>query len=411
MGRDKKILIVSLAGPPKSGPESLQTGKILKYLDKDRHQITYVTERILEGKAGGWNASNPDLLRMLDGINPIYRLPALSHPYARFAINKLAGSFAHKPDPYFFFHWQWKRIIHKIKSRPDIIYSRSTPFSSAVAALKLKRHFGCKWVMHLSDPWTLSPLYDIPRSYRAWHEQMEQACFDHADVITFTSEKTIALYEKKYPQHTGKLKYFPNVYDDEHISKDLKPPGDKLTWVYTGNMYGDRTPEALFKALELLKTKSPSALTKNRFVFAGHMDEPIRRMFESYSLENVDYVGPKPYDEARNLQMEANILIAIDSPAAGDKAVFFPSKLLDYFVARRPVLAITGAESTTKDVLDPAKNFIATHDNIPEIAGYIEKATLALENQDYELFEMTEPDPFYSAGHTAKRLQNLFDSL
>lgn len=404
-------MIVSLAGPPKSGPESLQTGKILKYLDTNRHHFTYITENVLEGKAGGWNVSNPALLEMLKNIQEIHRLPALSDPYLRFAIGKLAKGLTYKPDPYFFFHWQWKKMARKTGCTPDIIYSRSTPFSSAVAARKLKAHFGCRWVMHLSDPWTLSPLYNIPDAYRDWHLQEEENCFREADIITFTSEKTIGLYAGKYPSIAEKFRYFPNVYDDEHIADGQSVPADKVTWVYTGNMYGDRTPEALFRAMATLQCEEPSVLEKHRFVFAGHMDEPIRDMFHKYDLPCVEYVGPLPFEEARRLQLSANILIAIDSPAAGDHAVFFPSKLLDYFVARKPVLAITGSDSTTRDVLDPDRNFVVTHDEISEIIKYIKQATQALEDEHYGLFQMPEPNPFYSASQTATRLQDLFDKL
>src|SRR5690606_19230405 len=94
-----------------------------------------------------------------------------------------------KPDTDFLFHWEGKIILKKISSKPNIIYSRSTPFSSAILGIKLKQKLSVPWVMHLSDPWSDSPYGNYKNTYNI---KAERQCFESADLISFTTAETLS---------------------------------------------------------------------------------------------------------------------------------------------------------------------------------------------------------------------------
>ncbi|MDZ7647523.1 MAG: glycosyltransferase [Cytophagales bacterium] len=194
------------------------------------------------------------------------------------------------PDSKMSFHWQWKRVVQRLKYKPDIIYSRSNPMSSAFMARKLKRHYKCPWIMHLSDPWALSPLHEFSEKEHIRYLATEQSIIAEADLITFTTEQTKALYQLQYPKEASKFQVFPNVYDPQEITSHSKPMDKKLRIVYTGGLGGKRSVFFLEEILTLLRRSLPTYHEKIEFIFAGDVDRKNKQFF-GRGLEGVKHVG------------------------------------------------------------------------------------------------------------------------
>jgi hypothetical protein len=109
--------------------------------------------------------------------------------------------------------------------------------------------------MHLSDPWALSPLHEFSEKDRIHYLATEQSIIAEADVITFTTEQTKALYQLQYPKEANKFHVFPNVYDPQEITSHPKPMDKKLRIVYTGGLGGKRSVFFLEEVLNLLRRK------------------------------------------------------------------------------------------------------------------------------------------------------------
>ena len=346
------VLFVSIAFPPKFDSEGLQVAKYFKYFSPSCEglmSIDVVTSSI------------PTLFMPYDAsleINPSsYRqkidIPIFENKYVNFISRKI---FPHKldaPDSKLSFHWQWKKVVKQLKNKPSVIYSRSFPASSAVMAMKLKKYYRIPWILHLSDPWVDSPVNIMKGKVKAVNEAFEQECFTLADKISLTSLETINFYKNKYPAFKDKFCYYPNVYDPEDIPQQktyLIQKERKLKFVYTGGMAGTRSPEPFLKAFSTLPQHIQNEI---EVVFSGWADRANAGYFKEYAVPCVRYNGHlDTYKEAIALQNSADVLLLIDFPISEqDKRMYFLSKILDYMITGKYVLATTGKGSTCERII------------------------------------------------------------
>lgn len=406
----KNILFISIAFPPKSDPECIQTAKYFKYLAKnDSFSISVITSRI----PTLFMPVDPQLSKYIAGFTgEIIKIPIYENKYFTFLVRRLGFGLLDKPDSKFTFYWQWKKALNQLSVKPDIIYSRSFPLSSALMALKIKKKINKPWIMHLSDPWADSPLHQYSSELFEWHNKMESVCMLNADIISLTSEKALVFYQEKYSSLKHKFKILPNLYDEDDVDTTEWQFGDKLKIVYTGGLISDRSPEALFAAIDLLLAKDPLCFSKVEFVFAGQMDRKNKRVFEKNVYPFVKHVGAISYSSALELQKTASMLLLIDNPIVNPKyAMFFPSKLLDYMTAKKRILAITSPKSSTFNVLQNSMADCIAHADIRSISNSIMDAIHAFEDKNYSYFKSEDLDKNYSAAYNAKKLEKIINSL
>jgi hypothetical protein len=323
------------------------------------------------------------------------------------------------PDTKQSFHLQFRRVIKKIKTRPDIIYSRSYPLSSAIMAYKLKQQLNVPWIMHLSDPWADTPLHNWSKKYNKKQHDWEFRCMEAADKVCLTSQGTINFYKKKYPQFESKFLFFPNVYElnSNPVKEELKGvhpeiKAGKLNIVFTGAMAADRSPSFFLEPLRQLIEADASAAEYLNIIFAGEADFRNRTVFERYKIPCVHYLGKVSYTEAKHLQQGAQLLLVIDNPIENPElAMFFPSKLLDYMVAKKRVLAITTKGSASEDVMKDLKGEVYGHNQVEEIKQSIQNAITVFRGGDLAYFESPDPPLKYEAKYNAERLGSLIKEM
>lgn len=375
------ILLISIAFPPKKDPECIQTAKYFKYLVKEKSfNIT-----VLTSKSPTLNMSEDKSLAKYDvGYSQKIEIPIWENRYLN-KINSIIGNpLNFLPDTKWAFH---KKIDHKfnlIKNKPDFIYSRSFPISSSLAGYKAKKYFKAPWLMHLSDPWYLSPLHTYHGKERDYHKRQEIKLLNYADFISFTSYETIALYKKQYPKLKDKFLYFPNVYDKDDYSKTSVSFADKVKIVYTGGMVGSRSPQAIIDALKLINEEIKQNL---EIIFIGETDRENRRIFNNCNEKCVSYIGAVPFDVAMQYQKESNILLLIDNNIEDfEKAIYFPSKLLDYMMARRKIMAITTLNGATHNALKRIGGVAFDHRDTKSISNFLVEAVAKFNYKDYDYF-------------------------
>ena len=402
----KSVLFVSIAFPPKSDAEGLQVAKYLKYLRKvsgNDWAIDAVTSALPTLNM----PFDADLLPAAAGVRQTVALPLFENRYLNYLLRKLFPRLLYSPDPKFSFHLQSWRVPLLLKHRPDLIYSRAFPTSSAVLGLKLKRHYQVPWVMHLSDLWADCPEARYQGALMERQQSMERQCFENADVICLTSRKTLEFYTKKYASLNKRIEFFPNVYDPEDIPSRDRPPDDrqKLRIVHTGSLAGDRSAEPFLRALGQLNAEQLACL---EVLFAGPADRKNAAIFKKYNLECVEYRGPVPYREALALQQSADLLLLIDMPVEPvDRRVFFPSKLLDYMIAQRPILALVDPQSEVERFLTERGDPTLARHQTTEIANFLAK--LIQTGRGTLLAQPVQKD--FDAAWNAARLKDLFGSL
>jgi len=402
----KNLLFVSVSFPPKSDPEGLQTAKYFHHLQQYKDlQIDVVTSAI----PTLYIPYDKDLEPYAKGVNKLINIRLRENRYINFLRDRLGLHWTVFPDVKQSFHRQSKKVLKQLSGKPDLIYSRADPKSSTIMAYKLKKALQVPWILHMSDPWADCPLQQMKGSYYQKHNNWERKCFEAADIISLTSVPTISFYEKKYPEFSGKFRFFPNVFEITANENDI--PGNseqsaaKFRIVYTGGLAYDRSPEYLLEPLNELFKEDPSLKDRLEVIFAGDADARNRAVFQRYNLPFIKWLGKLSFKEALQLQRSANYLVVIDSPINDPSlSMFFPSKLLDYMVARKRILAITTPGSASDLVMRDLKGDVCSHQAKEQIKEAIKKAMAAFQRSETAYLLNESPPQKYEASYNAGRL-------
>jgi glycosyltransferase involved in cell wall biosynthesis len=403
----KNILFVSIAFPPKSDAEGLQVAKYLKYLVRSG-EGSFAIDAVTSALPTLNMPIDISLEPMLRGVRQTVELPIYENRYSNFLIRKVLPWAATMPDPKFTFHLQLGKVIRQLQNKPDLIYSRSFPLSSAVLAYNLKRTFGIPWVMHMSDIWADCPERSYRGLSRAVQERMERKCFEAADTICVTSEKTRTFYQRKYPHLRSRIEHFPNVFDLEDLPThqdfgDLHngKPERKFRIVHTGSLVGGRSADPLLAALSQLEQSIQENL---EVLLVGPLDNANSTIIQRWNLPFVTLCGQVEYQESLRIQRSADLLVLIDMPVKNpDLRVYFPSKLLDYVIAGPPILAIgdEGSEIQQAVRAQALGDFVERGN----IAGLARNIDTAIRYCAIGKKRISRPPPeIYNAEYNAERL-------
>lgn len=401
------ILFVSLAFPPKNDPECIQAGRYFKYLCKDKDlDIAVVT------------SASPTLFMPFDMGLKKYDLGYRQKVQIRLFESKLLNFVLRKsglhgllfPDSKMTFHWQWRRAADQLMAKPDIIYSRSNPMSSAMMAMKLRKHFDVPWVMHMSDPWAISPLGDMPDALKKKSLRTEEEFLRLADRVTVTSSQTLDFYAVRYPEYASKFAVFPNVYDPEDVRDVKLADSAKLRIVYTGGLTGKRNILFLDRVLREATLRNPELEKDVEFVFAGDMDRANKSVF-SRTHPCIRHIGIVSHADARALCESAQILMVVDNPANANEAIFFPSKLLDYFLTKRKIWAVTPVRSATRDVLQDSNHVAFHHGETEAMAAFLLKSVQQFKSGEFSRDQSSPIPKKFSAEVNAQSLSILLKQV
>ena len=335
------LLFIAPDAPPKNSPESIQAARHLSELVR-RHAVTLVTTPVERG--WGWKDAS---VRIDGGAASIIQLRLPLHSISTRILGTRALQGLASPDPQFWIRRQARSLARRLSRAPDLIYSRSQPFSSALLARDVKRQLGCPWVMHLSDPWVDSPYRDEAPRARLRSEQWEASCFHEADAIALTTQGQVDFYARKYPDLRPKLFVSPNVMPQRVPARAVERASKAaIRLVYTGALYGERRPTTLLAAMRLLEAAQPLAADPVELVFAGNMTDDVRREIAGANRAGIREVGTLSLESAAELMDSSDVLVCIE-PEGGHPLMkaFLPSKLLDYLAAGKPILAFTPRDS------------------------------------------------------------------
>ena len=402
------VLLVSIAFPPKRDAESLQVAKYFSALTQlGEAEFDVVTSAL----PTLYMPTDEGLNHYASGYRQLVEVDFFEHRYTNFALRKLVPSLMQRPDSRFSFFRKWRSVVKSLRTPPDVIYSRSFPLSSALMAYRLACHFDVPWVLHLSDPWTVSPIHSIAAASK-WNHDAEMECFSRATAITVTSPMTAEVYAAKYPQYADKFFVYPNVYEAHLAIRNPWKRRDKLRFVYTGSLIGTRSPVLLLAALVMLEKLHPEMRQDIEVVFAGPVDRANAALLADNSRQ-VRYLGDRSMHDALQEQRNADVLLLIDSAFSDpSQAMFFPSKLLDYVAAERRVIGITDQHSMTWEVMGRlGLGDRIPHGNAQALCDALVVAWHAWTRADSQYFERTVRTEDYEAAFNAQRLMKLFRSL
>jgi glycosyltransferase involved in cell wall biosynthesis len=238
------------------------------------------------------------------------------------------------------------RSVHR--SNPvDVLYSSAPPFSTHLAAGRLKKATGLPWVADFRDPWIGNPFAaPISKRREARERSTEHWIVERADRVVVAADEMRAMFIDRYPAMAGKFVYIPNGYDRADLA-GLSPvasePG-RFTILYAGSLYRPGELEAFLGGAELLADRRPDLRSRLRVQFVGRANAENRRIATEYTAPGrigdvVSFENFVPRPEVLARIAGADALLQLMTAAPGT-SLFVGGKLLEYLAFDLPILAV-----------------------------------------------------------------------
>lgn len=264
----------------------------------------------------------------------------------------------------------------------DCVVSSSFPFVlHDVCRRRAERQERFAWIADNRDMWVGWPYKGpslIPERVLA---EVERKALTRADLATFASETTAAIYARRYGIRTLTVL---NGVEANAPAADLARTTPPFRFVHTGSLFrGTRDLSPLMKAINSL----PAQL-----VLAGEdlsrSTEAIRREFDT----PVRLLGLLSREDSLELQRGADFLVLALNGSDFD-ATYTPAKLFEYAFAGKPVIALVRPDSDVGRTIARYELGIASLDP-REIRGFVESVAHDGWQPPRELDELTAAAQF-----------------
>ncbi|MGB7815439.1 MAG: hypothetical protein WBL28_03725 [Methylotenera sp.] len=220
-----------------------------------------------------------------------------------------------------------------------------SPFHSinAVMVRVKKQRKNVKWIAQFSDPWQGNPL-EVNRLAKLWNRRHEARTVNAADFIVHSSAYSLDLMLNNHPALTrSKCDVIPHAFSMELYPQRPKVSNERITLRYVGVLYGRRSPEPLFQALNCLYERRKDL--KGALVVelvgqapAAMLNSHAAQLLPKDTITNVPNIT---YIQSLEKMYDADILLLIEADVRQN--LFLPSKLSDYMGADTPIVGIAPA--------------------------------------------------------------------
>jgi len=265
------------------------------------------------------------------------------------------------PDRYWPWYFDAVRQASKIveQKKPDLIWSTYPVLTAHLIAFKLKKKYHIPWVADFRDP--LQCRYDQSAQRYAWFKKwLEKKVVKHASKVVFTSDRSAQLYRELYPQESpNKFVTIENgFYLPEKLIKaegnqvvDTAFNSKKFQLLYSGSLYANgRSPEPLFKALSQLKKQNIIAADNFILTFRPGKSTAFTALLTALDINDlVEFLPAISFEDSVREMQKASATVLIQDEIFHRQ---IPGKLYDYICVKKPILALTPANSATADVIN-----------------------------------------------------------
>lgn len=276
---------------------------------------------------------------------------------------------------------QLNRAAHRLLAAEpfDLVFFSTTQYLVTPLGRLWLRRFGVPYVVDLQDPWR-SDYYERPGAPRppgGWKYQFarftawlfEEKTFGRASGLVSVSPHYFQDLRKRYnwsdlPPHRV-IPFGGPQADFDYIDQRPAPSGvlpaltpGVFNWVSTGSLGPpfSHALRVLFSGLRRLREHDPAAASRIRLHFVGtsyadprHATESAKPIAAAYGVgdlvtEQTRRVG---YTDSLRLMRAADGLLLLGTDDTG----YSPSKIYPYYMAKKPILALTHADSVLDALL------------------------------------------------------------
>ncbi len=279
----------------------------------------------------------------------------------------------------------------------DYVYTMTWPCYTTRAGVKLKRERpAVKWIAAFSDPINHNPYmfdeetykhYSLPEKiafklYLKYYvvAEDEANALEQADLLVFISEELRDFMIEQY------MKYFGRISEDEIRKKCvvvplnyiqewnmLKPAeherGDVYHLSHFGRIYGLRIIREFIHAFKMFTEKHPD--TKVIIGQYGEFRKTDRKLIHELGLDDYFEIHDKiPYSECIERMRNSDGVLLFDTILPDDQfQPFLPSKLMEYSLLEKDVLAVTTEKSPAMRVMKKTDAIACLYDRNEILKG------------------------------------------
>jgi glycosyltransferase involved in cell wall biosynthesis len=184
--------------------------------------------------------------------------------------------------------------------------------------------------------------------------QLERETLHQAGRVIFTADTNRRAYIDERLVAETATAHVPYFFDAEVFNQPAPPtaPEFAITYFGTFDWRGARSPETFLQALAKFLRRHPEARPRTKFIFYGSWLQEHHRWIDALQLRDVVSIYPAvSYANYLERVKQSPVLLLVVSAAHN---LFMPSKIVDYFGARRPILAFVPRDSEMRRVLEAA---------------------------------------------------------
>jgi glycosyltransferase involved in cell wall biosynthesis len=283
-------------------------------------------------------------------------------------------------------HWSWAisgfvaGLLCLRRHRLRLIYSTAGPSSTHLAAYFLHRLSGLPWIAELHDPL----LYDLEP--RKWHQRylfnrwLEGQICRHADAVIYFTDHALVSAERRHPIRGLKAVLRPGAAPPDAAEAQYRRR-EKIHFGHFGSLASTRNLSRLIEALHLLLTEQP-AWRKHLVldIYGSGLDEVSQKalavfpldgiLVEHGRLEHDPATGKSGRQQAFAAMKQSDVLVVLHGSGYAAQE-YIPSKVYEYLLTGRPILALTPAESELGRMLRECGHQIADPDDPHAIAAVL----------------------------------------
>lgn len=204
---------------------------------------------------------------------------------------------------------------------------------------------------HLRQHARRSPLQ---RAMRPALEKLERHTLHKAGQVVFTAETNRRAYVEGGLVPESSTHHVPYFFDTEQFNTPApsRSPDFEVVYFGTFDWRGARSPETFLRSLALFLKSNPAARPRTRFSFYGNWLHEHDAFVSDLGLQDVVSINSSvPYSEYIEKVRSSPVLLLVVAAAHN---LFMPSKIVDYFGAKRPILAFVPKKSEMAGVLNQA---------------------------------------------------------
>ncbi len=234
------------------------------------------------------------------------------------------------------------------RHRPAVIYSTGGAYSAHLAGYWLKKITGLPWIAEIHDPMVREG--EAGDRNARFMAKLEGAICRHADLAWWFTEGALEMARRRHPELGARgIVVLPGAEPPK--SDAVYRRSDTMAICHFGSLSDTRSLAPVVRALDALLSKEPQWRPLVRVhVYGGSIDAAAAReigqrklqdMFVAHGrLEYSAETGRSGREQVVELMHQADCLLLVHGSIA-DCREYIPSKVYEYFWARRPVIALT----------------------------------------------------------------------